>query len=587
MPLQFWWMPNNTPVATASNRVDIGLEVGGDDNRVGSLTPGRVKIFEIGGSGAGVGTSETRDRRLIATFHGNFHRNPRSQVSQRITFEIFGIAATSPHSGVVNGFDPECVLGVDAFVVTFVNREFRINLPFLLDTRSEGDFLEIEALGEIDFGQPASPVVMGSSAALRLRIRRTHEVVTTSNSGSSPMRYTGRVIGNLILHHEDYLTQGAFKPANAAWPPTVNSQFIPVPWTGNTSIPFQSYTSGAMHIVLMNDLLNGLLPGPQYFTDNVTGVADGQAALNQARARARDGVRASLNRIFADAGFTQPAILWEDENAAAPRVTALTAAFTRPRRHNDSWVLRNPQSPFQTSFWDYYVTNDENIQSVGQGERMVADITSIRGNREYLLPCPVPIGSGDKKIEAPIKIKAGYFQSRIAGRPGSLTRYPSMNELYSGVDAASAKLAICISHEVAHSLGMMHEMLIKNSGPYSENEGSPVLTIMCSSIDQSSFGIDMVFSNQAKVIWQRAFGLQPNYNTSYLQNKTWNSSEYRTVSWGDRNNRFFRIHREIAMSYPYLGTNPDPAGDPDRPPTYARSPPDAPQRGTYVPPQNP
>jgi hypothetical protein len=408
------------------------------------------------------------------------------------------------------------------------------------------------------------------------------------------MRYTGRVIGNLILHHEDYLIRGAFKPANAAWPSPsdIEVQIIPVPWTGDTSIPFQAYTAGAMHIVLMNDLLNRLLPGPQYFTNNVTGVADGQAALNQARARARDGVRASLNRIFADAGFTQFAILWEDENAAAPLVTALTAAFTR---HNDSWRLRNPQSPFQTSFWNYYVvstTNDELLPqergSVGLSEIHILDlgITSVRGNREYLLPCPVPIGSGDKKIATPIRIKAGYFQSLIAGSRESSIRYTSMNELYSGVDAASAKLAIAISHEVAHSLGMMHEMRIEYSGPYSEGQANQLLTIMCSSIDQGSFGIDMLFSNQAKLIWQRAFGLQPNFNTSYLQNKTWSSSECGTVSWNDRFNRFLRRHREMASARPTLRTNPDP-NDPDPTPPYARSPPDAPQRGTFVPSQNP
>lgn len=74
MPIQLNWLPNANP--KPGNRIDIGLELGGDDATIAGPSDGRIKLVEAaavaGAKGAGAG--EEKAERLIATFHGKFHR---------------------------------------------------------------------------------------------------------------------------------------------------------------------------------------------------------------------------------------------------------------------------------------------------------------------------------------------------------------------------------------------------------------------------------------------------------------------------------------------------------------------------------
>lgn len=562
MPLRFWWKPNNAPVATTANRVDIGLEIGGDVASITAPTPGRIRLLEVGGSGASQGSAESQAERLIAVFHGTFHRDASAPAATRITFEIsLGRGTVPANSGEVVGFDPECILGVDALVITFVNREFQINFPFMVDTRSEGDFLEFQAVAET--GSGSSVQELSRSAVLNLRVRRRHEVETTSvdPSGNGNMRYTGRVVGNLILHHEDYLIQGAFKNSSAAWPTAPSAQIIPIRLAGpfqptDHRPPFQPYSNGSLTIVLLNDLLEDFLPDDAYLRREFPHQTD----LARFRVQLEDQVKATisqaLNDIFTNAGFTGTRSIWQNESAAATLVSSFTGAFRRRTLGGKKWELRNSNSPLVTPFWNFFVTLDDGITAVGEGGNYVVDSVSTHGTRDYLLAYPLPIGSGTKKISEPIRIRTAFFSGKITTDANGGVRHYSTRTLFDDELAVMArKMSIILAHEVAHNLGMMHEMKILNSGPYDESAGSPVLTIMSSSTDTSTFGVDMKFSNQAKVIWQQAFGVSPNFTDTFLRNKTWTDAEVLTLAWQDRKNRFFRLHHEIGMSHPLLVTS--------------------------------
>lgn len=581
MPLRFWWKPNNTPVATTANRVDIGLELGGDDATLTAPTSGRIRLLEVGGSGVSQGASESQTERLVTAFHGTFHRDPSAPTTTRITFEInLGSGTVPANSGDVVGFDPECILGVDALVVTFLNREFQINFPFMIDTRSEGDFLEFQVVAEI--GSGSSVQELGRSAILNLRVRRRHEVETTTvnPSGGGNMLYTGRVIGNLILHHEDYLIQGAFKNASAAWPATVAAQFIPIrlaaPFqTADHRLPFQPYSSGSLTIVLMNDLLEDFLPNDAFLRREFPGQTDLVRFRTQLGDQVKATIRQTLTDIFTNSGFSGTQGLWQNETAAATLVGSFTGAFRRRTMGGKKWELRNSAAPLTTSFWNFFVTLDDGITAVGEGGITVTDTVSTHGSREYLLSYPLPIGSGTKKIEEPVRLRTAFFSGKITtDANGAARHYASRTAFDDELAVMARKMTIIIAHEVAHNLGMMHEMKILNSGPYDEAAGSPVLTIMSSSTDTSTFGVDMRFSNQAKVIWQQAFGVSPDFTDTLLRNKTWTDAEVSTLAWQDRKNRFFRLHHEIGMSRPLLVTLLG------TPPPFVPAPP-ALQRGTH------
>jgi len=585
MPLRFGWRPNDSPVSSSANRVDIGLELYGDDARVSTATSGsagRVKLYEVGGTGQTAGSSESADRRLMATFHGKFHRNESAAAEARLTFEIeIGPGTVADYLGEVQGFDPECILGVDAFVFTFVNREFRVNLPFFLDSRSEGDFMEVLAVAELDGEQ--GPTELGS-ARLNLRIRRSHEVeTTTADPGGGSMNYTGDVIGNLILHHEQYLVQGAYHNRGSAWPAQVSAQLIANPWSGSTRIPFQAYAAASMKIVLMDDLLGDLVPSASYLQGSVQGVSDGAAAEGQARSRIQSQISSKLTDIFTDAGLTSPNVWWQGQatsGGAQAAVSAFTSAFRSS--FGGGYSLRNSAGPLVAPFWTYYVSGDSSLQSVGVAERLEYDQVTEQaqtGSREYLLAFTAPIGSGDKKIQAPIRVRTGYFLPRVTRAVSDEgydvdRRFGSLAELNVALDAMAAKVAIVIAHEIGHSLGLMHDMKIQNSGPYSESAGTPVLSMMSSGIESDAYGKDTKFSHQAKVIWHRAFGVTPDWTNTYLQNKTW-GSDWSTVDWGERKSRLYRLHQESGMTQVGLSTT-------DPPPHTGTG--GNVQRGTYVPP---
>jgi hypothetical protein len=547
MPLLFWWKPNNAPVGPNDNRKDIGLELGGDDPKLTDGAAGRIELYEVGGTGRDKGEAESEQPRLLAAFHGKFHRNPKAKPDVRITFEIsLGKSTFAPFEPLVPGFDPECIRGVDAFVFTFLNREFQVNFPFFLDTRSEGTFIELQAVAKLGEGNDATDLGRGS-AVLNLRIRRTHEVLTTTTKESGGNEtYTGKVVGNLILHHEEYLVNAASRAVRDEWPSPVAANPTPVPWTGPTSIPFQPFTPGDLKVILMNDLIEGLFSGDRRATE-------------ANKTRAKNKIKDVLRNIFTDAGFQGPNVFaWEDEPAAGALVASFRGAFSR--RH-DQWQLIDEKHPLAIPFWTFIVAQDASITSVGVASGFKPDFPRTQvtaGPRVFLLPYPSPIGSGNKMMVAPVRVRSEAF-----------------SPVNAQVDANAARLAIVFAHEVGHSLGLMHEIKIMNSGPYDEDAASPVMSIMSSSIDSNSFGLDMRFSNQAKVIWQKAFNVQPNWNNAYLRNKTW-GDDWEKVDWDERKSRFFKLNDADGMTYPQLTS-----GHSETPPYAGLG--SKVQRGTYVP----
>lgn len=591
MTMSFWWQPNNNPVAASganSHRRNIGLRLGGDETSIAATgTDGRVRLYEVRyAQQQGSGQHESSDDRLLATFHGRFYRNARENASRRITFEISGTSTAGAHVGQVQGFDPECVLGVDAFVFTFVNREFIVYLPFFIDRRSEGDYMEIRAVAET--GAVTSSTVVKRSEILKMRIRRTNrEVITTtaSPSGSGDMPYTGDVVGNLVAFHENYLLQGATRSASAAWPASVNVEYISVPWTGNNRIPFQAYTSGSLKILLTNDLMDDLIPEASYLQSNVGGISSAQQAgsvRTQLNTRVKNRIASTIRNIFTNAGFTSPNVWWQGDTAASALLTEFTGSF-RYYSGSGRWSLINSRYPLDTSFWNFFVTRDTSISAVGFSEtgQIHHEFSPTGGNIVYFLSTVPPIGSGNKRLDAPIRIKTEYFLNGVTG--GGSRRHASLNPVFNDImDGMADKVGICISHEIGHSLGLMHQVKVLGGTPYREIGANGALSLMCCTIDSNSFGREVVFSSQAKVLLNRAFSITPaDWNATYLQNKTW-GNDWATTDWATRMRTFYQQHHEDGMRQSYLSAV-DPTAVPTPPPPYAGTGTSV-QRGTYVPP---
>lgn len=562
MTLKFAWKPKNTPVLPKGDRISIGLELGGDDTKLADGTDGTIELFEVSGTKS-PGGEESSTPVLIATFHGTFHRDPKQKKHKRITFELHGQSSGLPHDQFITGFDPECIIGVDAFVVTFLNREFQINLPFFVDSLHEGKYLEIQAVAK------TSARTLGKSAVLNLKIRRNHEVHTTSNT-----KYTGDLVGNIVLHHEQYLVSGIFKNRSASWPSSSTASSVPVPWTGTHAIPFHPYTSGSLRILLTDDLLGSIVPDKDYVKDNVGGVKDPAKAVAAVDTHVRARFKTRIKDIFDDAGLAGAQVLWESDAAAAPEMTSLKAAFSSGR---SGWTLRSASRPLVVPFWTFFVTNDDTMSSVGLAEGRNIRFTTTAaqtGNREYMLDCPAPIGSGDKEVVSVAKIRTSYFEDRLMGGMMANNKHKSLRDYIGVAEVVTDKVVVVIAHEIGHSIGLMHEVLVQQKGAYEEKDASPLLTIMANSVEDSSFGREVYFSNEAKVIWRRAFGVTPKWDKT-LGNKTW-GKDWKKKDWSTRKTAFMRLHGETMMTSlgltTVMGDTPPFAG------TGSKV-----QRGTYVP----
>jgi hypothetical protein len=577
--IQLNWIPNATP--RTADRVNLGLELGGDDATLAAVNDGRIKLLEVpppASQRTGKGSAESTTERLIATFHGKIHRNTAAPAATRLTFEIFtGPGSGMPHDQNVMGYDPECIFGVDAFVFTFVNREFVVWFPFHVDTRSEGTFLEIQAVAEV--GAVGSSKEIGRSMVLSLGIHRTHAVDTTSNLPSgAPLVYTGDLVGNIILFHEAYLLSGGVRNAAQSTPTEIvlDPAMIAVPASG-TQVAFQPYSSGSMHIVLLIDLLDDLAPPASFFTSNVTGATNPAKAQSDTRDRFKNALPSAIRDIFVDAGFAGADVRWSDDTAAASLVSSFRGAFTRQTLGGSQWRLSNSSAPFVTPFWNFFAGSSTVNQTAGSGEKPAAPpVARTVGGRSVFLRNTIPIGSGTKSISSPIEIVSSVFQDLLQTRSGLPRTYKSVADYNDAVDKVAAKLIVLIAHEVAHSLGMMHHALVLNGSNYSEDHGSPVLSIMSSGVESGGFGIGLKFHAQAKVIWAAAFGVTPTFSDAIFQNKTWTAAEVFTLSWSDRTTKFIRAHGEGSIGSPGLGTPMT-----SKPP-FTTDPPAAPQRGTFV-----
>ncbi len=560
MPLHLTWRPNNAPRRPENGgRTNLGLDLGGDilpsDNLQLKILPwprgveGYIFLSEtVGGPAAGRGARESSQGRIIAAFHGTFHLDSSAPSSRRITFElVVENVGHPPHEGYVVGFDPDCIFGVDAVVLTFVNREFHINLPFYVDTMSEGDYLEIKAHARVH--STTETLHFGESAPLILPIRRPHTVITTTPNGSGGfLRYSGNMIGHLVCHHERYLVIGNYRDSRSTnrWR---NNQIIEISRPDNRfTNPFQDYSSG-MRILLLDELADNCIPDAEFLDENIRGEAlHGGTIRNESITSFKQCTASKLVDIFEDAGFTGVRVHWQNDSNVADLVQQFNRYFQRVR---NVWVLRDQRRMLDIPFWTFIIA-DKRMSDVGNSELLdVSHRTdqSQTRNREYELPYPVPIGSGNKKLVSPIAVNAAYFQSDFRNRS-----YDDKPAFERRRNIISKKFAVTIAHEIGHSLGLMHPVKVQTDGadPYSEDEAYPLFTIMCSRVDRGVIGVGMRFANQDKVIWENVFNVHPNYDTPgqqvgcHFRNKTW--SDWRTTDWTERKGLLMRQYQEDSMT---------------------------------------
>ena len=570
MPIHLDWKTNPAdPSKSLGNRMQVGLELGGDDARIVDVPdpnartsfpgmPGRVRIFEVSGGQSGRGSREAAQPRLIATFHGNFHRNASAKVDVRVTFELFGTRNNTSNNGEVNGFDPECLMGVDALVMTFVNREFVIFFPFLVDVDTEGENLEFAAAAEI--GTLAnSQEIFRSTHVLTIPIRRFHQVQTTTPV-TPPQIYTGRVIGNVICHHEDYLVDsGRTKvPVAATGRPGGTGAHAP------PSVAFRPYNNGDLRIAITRDMADGLMPPTSFLQRQFPGfsAADIQRLLTDTRAQIETEIARFLTQAFTTAGFAGMTVLFQGTPAAAQLFTQYTGVF---QRSGGVWTPRAPGTFLAIPFWTFFAADGDfqPPQAVGLSEGSGV-IPVAAGGQRLDLTGPLPIGGGNKQLGRPMQVRTSILSGILTSG-----NFPTLAAYQAGVRNMSGQCAAVIAHETGHALGMMHDILCNRIGdatPYSEQAAREILDLMASNADESPRDLGFGFSNQAKVIWQNVFSVTPNLDAPFLRNKTWGptanppgpAEEFRTVSFTDRFKRFFGLHGQAAIVKPDLTTRGTP-----------------------------
>ena len=577
MPINLQWKPSNKP-PTTDNPENLGVEIGGDDASLPIASPGRIRLVEVADPSKSGGAVEAQQERLIATFHGNFHRDGSvADVRTRITFQILTNPAVrgSPHDQEVPGFDPECMFGVDAVIFTMVNRRFVCWLPFYVDSRSEGNFLDLVVVAEVP-GTGTTFRELGRSAVLNLGIRRKHRVRTTSLSNNIPLTYTGNLVGNVVCAQEEFIVEAQVRDPQRSTQQQIVLQptFIPVPTGGGGDIRFAAYRADAMFVMLSTTLLGALRPSAAQLQSRVTNLPNPNAAQGNARTTIRDHVTATAQAIFRDAGFTGARVLWQDDPAAAAFDQTYRASFVD---RGNRWDLGNPARPFVTPFWNFVVAHDSTIQgAVATGEHRQLDTATQRnvaGTRAFI-NYALPIGQGNKNMTDPIRLNGDLMLDHTLNFSGTARRFKDEAELTTALERYADHIGIIVAHEVGHALGLMHTPHVE-SGDFSEANGSPVLTIMSEGVDSGGFGTNMRFSSQAKVMFAGVFGVTPTFPDATLANKTWTAAEVRSIDWPVRKKRFFDLHGESGMRIPpFASLNAGVV------PPFAIAPPGA-QRGTF------
>ncbi|WP_437274389.1 hypothetical protein WME90_24385 [Sorangium sp. So ce375] len=565
----------------AHGRLGVALEIAGDDSAITDGDPGRIKLFEVTERNA---AAEEQEPRLLAIFQGTWHRRPGQRADTfAVTFEI----GAAPDERIppepaweVRGFEPECLpfVGGDYFLLFFLNRKFPICFPFFVAS-NEGDHLEIQAFAE--YGLESSPSKLEHpSQVLNLPIRRNGEVQTTDGS-----RYTDELVGCAVLYHRHYLARGIRKLHTAEWHAESISTLLPIPHPNPTPDPrrqessnFQSYAAlpadQKIRVVLREELFRELFHHHQ----NAWWTAPALASLPTRDEVIRHLIpiarNAAVNLIrdrLIDAGFTDPQILIREQLDASH---ALSDLYDKASRLEHVTI----------TFFTFFVVSSPSLSTVGRGEATDAEgvptqTLMVEGQEwDYWLPTSFPIGGGTKRVTAPIRVRAAFFRDvATPPLPRDQTTQLAMSEFERTITKAAQTIGTIILHEIAHSLGMMHECLVVSSASSTGSEAHEerlaafIPSIMCSSAESSPADAQPFFSNQCKIIWQECFGLSPNFPTAPLRNRSWATGTWVSTDWSARNRPLFAqrisgglgtISRDAGVRNPYARRNAeDPFAD--------------------------
>lgn len=451
------------------------------------------------------------------------------------------------------------MLGVDAFVVTFVNREFVIYFPFQMDATSEGDFLEIVAIAEV--GPIGSAIELGRSATLTLRVRRgLRNVDSTSTSGTTgkSVQYRDSTMGNRIAFHENFLFQGALIQG----PLPAEITLDPVPLSASSmGLAFQPYLPGAMQILLTTELASMTLP-PDAFLQKTFPFQTLPTFKPQLLAQIKTQIAIVLRSIFIDAGFTGMKVSWSDEPAGAAQFAELTSAFGPPNINKAAWHLLDPAKPLIAPFWHFFITGTTDLKGAGVGEAETYALDTVAprqiGAATVFVPMTVPIGSGTKPLAAVTRILPTPFADKITiGDNNTVRLFKGRSDFDAALAVMSTQIAIVVAHEIGHSLGLMHLSRIEN-GTYDEKAAGALVTIMSQSVEQGAIALDMKFHPQAKQMWKASFGVSPTFTDTTLQNKTWTDAEVDRVEWPVRSQRLHDKHHVKRIDFPDLSSGKTP-----------------------------